>query len=40
MFIKQAGVSALYIEILGAMLEEACLKKWDTFFSADLHPIL
>jgi hypothetical protein len=27
------------IEILGAMLEEACLKKW-IIFSADLHPIL
>jgi hypothetical protein len=27
------------IEILGATLEEACLKKGD-FFSSDLHPIL
>jgi hypothetical protein len=27
------------IEILGATVEEACLKK-GIFFSADLHPIL
>jgi hypothetical protein len=29
----------LTIEILGATLEEACLKKGE-YFSADFHPIL
>jgi hypothetical protein len=28
------------IEILGATLEEACLKKMGEFLFADLHPIL
>jgi hypothetical protein len=32
-------VSVKTIEILGAALEEACLKKGE-FFSEELHPIL
>jgi hypothetical protein len=37
--VEKSGFSVHTIEILGATLEEACLKK-GVFFSADLHPIL